>query len=409
MLTPKSTLGRPTSFLDIDCSTPLPLPIEEGRSAVDLPKGCVGNEAIDGLRRRASLDESEPSTSTSASSPGTPNTAVTMPQRARSGQDAMVPPSDALCFLYSTKLTILTNVVLNRLYRANTAERSWAEIQESIEKLDAQLEHWRQGLPPVFDFTKRQREQQFMRQRICLGFSYYSTRIIINRPCLCRVDRRIPHESGKAKDSDHVAASKCIHAARGVIGLLPDEPNVAGLYRVFPWWCLVHHLVQATVVLMLELSFRADHMPDEVEEVFNTAIKAIRWLGSMWEDNPSARRAWEMCDDLLRKVAPKIGKNASDLLDLVSNPTNPSRNRPFDLDGSIYATQPIDSTSFGHDITHQAQLYSAYDEFLAPLTPSEMHAAYVPMQMDGMFNGAPDNLGGPFAEAGPPWNIDGQV
>ena len=67
------------------------------------------------------------------------------------------------------------------------------------------------------------------------------------------------------------------------------------------------------MVCMLELSFRADHMPREVDEVFESADKAVQWLRSMSSGDLAANRAWRMCDEMLRKVAPKIGKSVSDM------------------------------------------------------------------------------------------------
>jgi len=178
--------------------------------------------------------------------------------------------------------------------------------------LNANLESWRQTLPSVFDFTKKQRDQQFVRQRMSLGFFYFSTLTIINRPCLCRIDRKIPDESDKARDFNRETAARCVNAARGMLDLLPDEPNAVGLYKIAPWWCLVHYLMQAATVLMLELSFRADHMPNEVEDVFYAAKKALEWLRSMSEEDEAARRASVMCNELLRQVAPKVGREPNE-------------------------------------------------------------------------------------------------
>ena len=144
----------------------------------------------------------------------------------------------------------------------------------------------------MFDFTRKQRDQQFLRHRFCLGFGYYSAKIIVNRPALCRTDRKIPDASGKARDFDRLTAAKCVHAAKAIIAILPNEPNATGLYGIAPWWLIVHHLVQASTILMLELPFRADHMPNEAEEILEAAKKAVIWLRSLSDENIAARRAW---------------------------------------------------------------------------------------------------------------------
>ncbi len=396
--------GRPTSFLDADCSTPLPLPLEGDSLVKGSRRSGVSTAAAESLRRYSSQEsrDSDPPASLSEQSTRISGTS-SKPDNEVGGA---VAPSDALYFLCHTKLSILTNAVLNRLYRAGTLKQTWADIQARIAKLDDRLERWRQGLPSVFDFTKKQRDQQFIRQRMCLGFFYYNTRTIINRPCLCRVDRRIPQESGKAKEFNRTAAARCVHAARDLMDMLPNVPNAVGLYRVSPWWCLVHNIVQASTVLMLELSFRADHMPNEADNILEAAKKAVYWLRSMSDDNVAARRAWRLCDDLLHKVARRIGRSADNMPDGVLPPS-------ADYTSQNTATDPAQPESpsnynRGPDLTRPSQVYSAYDEFLAPL-PSPNFSSIFPVmdQTDtNMYPGAPGDLDYPFADGEQQWDGD---
>jgi len=397
--------GRPTSFLDADCSTPLPLPLEKDSLVKGSRRSGVSTAAAESLRRYSSQEswDSDPRPSLSEKSTGHPGTSSRQPDNEGGGA---VAPSEALFFLCHTKLSILTNTVLNRLYRAGTSKQTWAEIQGGIAKLDDKLERWRQGLPSIFDFTKKQRDQQFIRQRICLGFFYYNTRTIINRPCLCRVDRRIPQESGKAMEFNRTAAARCVHAARDLMNMLPNVPNVVGLYRVSPWWCLVHHIVQASTVLMLELSFRADHMPNEADDILEAAKKAVYWLRSMSDDNVAAPRAWRLCDDLLHKVAPRIGRSADNMPDGVLPPA-------ADYTSQNTATDPAQPESpsdynRGADLTRPSQVYSAYDEFLAPLSSPHLSSIFPVMdQMDpNMYSGTPGDLDYSFADGEQQWDAD---
>lgn len=400
--------GRSTSFLDVDCSTPLPLPVDVSLLSKQLKRPDVE------IFRRHPVQESKALGTSSSSSETTrraPITTASASEQDLGDQGAAVVPSDALFFLCSTQLSILTNTVLNRLFRASTSQQTWAEVQSRIAQLDAQLENWRQGLPLVFDFTKKQqREQQFIRQRLSLGLFYYSTRMIINRPCLCRIDRRIPDESGKARKFNRSAARQCVHAARDLVEMLPDEPNVVGLYRVSPWWSIVHHLVQASTVLMLELSFRAEHMPNEAEEILKVAKKAVSWLRSMSPDNLAARRAWSMCKDILRQVAPKVGRNADDLPDGVSGLATGSTLRhasAFSFDKlSRDPTQPstIPHRRSRHGQIPQPRVYTAYDELLKDDTvidssvPQDGSFFTTTSEMDAILSGRPDDFNSPFAD-----------
>ena len=303
--------GRPTSFSDADCTAPLPLPVEEETFLGD---NALSPHDITLLRRLSSQESrhTDCETSTPSSIGYSANLKMSPNDSTSPGllpllqeRRRVVTPCNALYFECHTKLCIFANEVLNRLYRAGITSKSWADVQVNIAILNSKIEKLRGELPSVFDFTKKPRHQQFVRQRMSLGFFHYSILIMINRPCLCRLDRKIPDQSGKANDFNREAAMRCVHAAQDMLEMLPQEPNSVGLYTVAPWWSLVHYLMQAATVLMLELSFRSDHMPDKVEDVFDSAKKATDWLRSLSEDNEGARRAWSLCDEMLRKVAPK--------------------------------------------------------------------------------------------------------
>ena len=192
----------------------------------------------------------------------------------------------------------------------------WSHVQATIANLNKKLEDWHQSLPHVFDFTESQLDQQFLPQRMRLGFLHYSTSIIINRPCLCRMDRRIKNQSDKSKTFNRETAARCVRAARSMLNMLPNQPNALGLYKIAPWWCLVHWMMQAAIVSMLELSFRADHMPNEVEDVFSTAKKALQWLRDMSKTDEASGRAAGLCFGLLRQLASKVGKDPNEAWDL---------------------------------------------------------------------------------------------
>ena len=353
--------GRPTSILERDCTAPLPMPIDE--DAIFNKEGPAGSAFK--LRRYSS---SQDTASTSSSNTSPVNSFSPLSQHSGSERIRGIAPNHAMYFLYHTKLSILTNEVLNRLYRAGVISESWEGIQSIISILESKLEQWRSELPSVFDFTKKQRDQQFVRQRMSLGFFYYSTLTIINRPCLCKVDRDIPNESGEAIEFNRSAAVSCVHAAKDMMEMLPKEPNPIGLYKVAPWWCLVHHLMQAATILMLELSFRSEHLPFEAEELLGIANKAIHWLKSMSQENVAAHRAWVLCDDMLRRVAPRIGRTLTDLPTAMNNLVDGMENQfaatalPQDGTGSQNCSTHFPDPSYYAGMQPQISS-SAYDDF----------------------------------------------
>ena len=312
--------GRPVSIIDSDCNTPLPVPVDEDAFPGNGSGALYGNARRPSFRRVSSGDSRTTESTTSPSS-GYSSRLRTSPTSSMSPSSQPsnfepyknLTPSKSLFFLHHIQLSTLTNEVLIRLYRAGTMSQSWADVQRTIASLDQSLEKWRAKLPSLFDFSKKQRDQQFIRERMSLGFFYYGTKIIITRPCLCRIDRQIPNESDHCKEFNNSTAAACVYAAKNMLELLPEQPNPIGLYKVSPWWSLLHHLMQAATVLMLELSFRVDHMPFEAEDILNSAKKIVQWLYKMAADNIAARRAWNLCSDMLRKLAPKVGRTADDL------------------------------------------------------------------------------------------------
>lgn len=311
--------GRTSTISDGDCTVPLPVPIEEEafplRTGGKLYGDTLGRTPRSSTQESLSPDNSTstPSSISSGAKITPASSASPLSQQPSFESFKSMAPNNALYFVHYTQLSLLSHEVCHALYSPGTMSESWARVQLNIGTLEDKLERWHSGLPNLFDFGKKQRDQQFTRQRMCLGFFYYSVRILINRPCLCRVDRRIPNQSGRSRDFNRSAAISCVQAARATLNLLPDEPNTIGLYKISPWWCLLHYLMQAASVLMLELAIRADHMPFEAEEILRCAKKAVRWLNKMSDECLAAHRAWELCTNLLTKVASRVGRDVHDL------------------------------------------------------------------------------------------------
>lgn len=146
-----------------------------------------------------------------------------------------------------------------------------------------------------------------------LAFQYHYIRVIVNRPCLCRLNCRIPNESSRSRAFNRAAAATCIEAARETIALLPEEPNPVGLISSSPWWCLLHYLVSAGVILMVEMAMRAEHNPQQADGLLKDSKKVLRWLRAMAEDSLGAERSCKVLTKLLVISSSKIGGDISDV------------------------------------------------------------------------------------------------
>ncbi|KAL9579765.1 MAG: hypothetical protein Q9212_004913 [Teloschistes hypoglaucus] len=304
--------GRTTSFMQGDCSVPLPLPLEEESLLANM--GSSETAAAQQLRSLYTEESWSTDVSTSTSSSVSSRAGPMLAVKSGSKIAASIVPNNGMFFLYSSKLSVMIDEILRQLYRPAIVSRSWAEVQGIMLKFQKKAERWRSQLPVVFDFTKSYGDGEFIRQRICLGCSYYSTLTIINRPSLCKLDEKIANETDQGKAVDRTSATTCVDAARSILDLLPNEPDPAELYRISPWWSIVHHLMQAVTILMLEMSYRATHCPESSDDIFAAAEKAVGWLQSMSTQDMASNRAWRLSSEMLTKVAPKIGRRMNERL-----------------------------------------------------------------------------------------------
>jgi len=142
-----------------------------------------------------------------------------------------------------------------------------------------------------------------------LAFEFYNTKLLLHRPCLCKFGDKIPFESAKSEAFNRSAAITCVAAARETIALLPEQPNAKGLNTSGPWWCMMYYLVTAGIVIMIEMILRADHVPDQAEELVKDAQRLLRWLKAMGSDNLAARRSYDTLSRLMVYAAPRVGKS----------------------------------------------------------------------------------------------------
>lgn len=81
---------------------------------------------------------------------------------------------------------------------------------------------------------------QMAREQLLLQMYYWSTKILITRPCLCRTERRIKNESDKSAQFNSDMADTCVNSARALTALFPDKPGPSFIYERAPWWSVVH-------------------------------------------------------------------------------------------------------------------------------------------------------------------------
>lgn len=114
-------------------------------------------------------------------------------------------------------------------------------VQNKITELLGDLEEWATiAFPSPTSSQDSNRQPVFDRERFLLRIAYWSNKILITRPCLCRIERRISNESDKSINFNSQAAETCVEAARELANLFPEQPDLTFVYVQGPWWDMVH-------------------------------------------------------------------------------------------------------------------------------------------------------------------------
>lgn len=138
--------------------------------------------------------------------------------------------------------------------------------------------------------------------------------MLLNLPCLCRLDVWSPGPSPELRIFVGTAALLCIDSARKTFRLICESlggTDPVCPIRLGPWWCIIHYAVSAEAVLLLELSFGAIHIPkDQVQPIFDDAEKLLWWLKTT--NTRGVEAGVERCcvelAHFLQQLAPRFGR-----------------------------------------------------------------------------------------------------
>ncbi|KAH8714822.1 fungal-specific transcription factor domain-containing protein [Phaeosphaeriaceae sp. PMI808] len=288
-----SMTGRPNIGINRTCSVQLPLPI----STEDIEEAIISSRFGGESRAYAGLfTPTRPVTS--HHSPNSPN------QSMHDSSTSSPEPANAGSYLKNLiQLGKITEDSLN-LYTAKIVAESWQDIQQKIVRLTEELELWAMSLPERFSFYTRRgiADQRYERERNTLNILYHTTLILITRPCLCRLDRRIINQTAKSNEFNQKTAFACVESAKSVSRLLPNDPqlHLTILYKIGPWWIMVHTIMQSLMVLLLEISLETLQLPHDREEIVFSLKRLVRWLRAMSTNNRMAERAYSLVMNLLK-------------------------------------------------------------------------------------------------------------
>lgn len=261
------------------------------------------------------------------------------------------PPSSALVFLYYVDLAVIVQEIVDQVYSLDCGSISWGDVENRIGILKSRVELWQSNIPEAYDFTSLEDQNlEILRGKLFLGFQFYSSRIMLSRPCLCRRDSQ-PFDPAKESTFSHEMVLVALESARLLLDLIPNSPDPVWLYQTCPFWCILHYIVQSGSVLLLELSFKCIHMPEEGKNILEYSKKAVLWLLAMSDHSLASRRAWELCDSSLRRIARDMDYEMSDFSTTeyihTPRPTQPCDSTVSQAAGHIAPTSPL------FDLDHQ--------------------------------------------------------
>ncbi|PVH92976.1 hypothetical protein DM02DRAFT_619579 [Periconia macrospinosa] len=292
--------GRPSVGIELHCSVALPLPIPCDEVEEARIKALFGDS-----RRPAHAEDLIMTEASTAPSSGIPDI-----------EKMRRDPANAGTYLKCTvRLGQIQQKILTQLYSPSVVTQSWKDVQDTILRINRELESWAASIPSGLNFLSSSREEGMAYEQNILLLYYRSTTILVNRPCLCRLDRRIPDQTRSSSDFNQRMALSCVNSAKDVTASLPDDMNNerTRIYEVFPWWAAVHYIMQSLAILMLETYDAV--LGSERTETINSMKKLVRWLRALRENNGMARRAYTIVLDLLKKMVVETHVDISDLLD----------------------------------------------------------------------------------------------
>jgi hypothetical protein len=247
------------------------------------------------------------SSSTSTMFPISSNIAVNTPQR--SILPRKINANSGSYFRAVVQLSIITQNILTSLYSAGTMIRSPNDIQQDTSLLSQRLDEWTSSLPQEIrpDEPGSKPHDISGRERLLLRFQLCSARMLLTRPCLTA--RRQPWKDMSDASFSRRMADSCIEAASIIVASLPDEYGPR-LYEQCPWWCLVHHIMQAISVCLLGLS-NPTSTSCEAATMIHCVRTAIRWLQMM--KGPVSERAHRIALSCFEGLARRYAVDISDL------------------------------------------------------------------------------------------------
>ncbi|GFF86676.1 hypothetical protein CNMCM6936_006845 [Aspergillus lentulus] len=349
--------GRPTSAADTFCTTPLPIPYEEDQFHGPVASQLLSDYSVRYGYMQAFSSRRHKHPPSQVSTKPAPSVGHYLASTINEAA-----PSNSLYFLYFIDITMIMRRAIDVLYAPGGSREPWPEVGAAIVDLVRDADAWSNSLPDAFQFRPMQRSKPFERQRWSLAFRFYSTKITISRPSLCRTDRLRPGQVQNPPLDQRKNAKICVDSACDILDLLPDTPDVLWLVQLSPWWCIIHYLMQSATILLIELDFCVKFDVEEAAKITLMVEKAMGWLLAMAADDLAAQRAWEVCHSLYCCISLTPADSMNVTPSLSTSPEPPRSNILRAMRDGLQL--PQSNVSLSQNTVVHPTLQTMYDQFV---------------------------------------------
>ncbi|RDK41111.1 C6 transcription factor [Aspergillus phoenicis ATCC 13157] len=261
--------------------------------------------------------------------------------------------SPSLFFHCLVDLAAIGQDIIINVYSIQGVHDCGSQIKQRIRKYSSILNMWLSKVPEAYRFTSVNSDgvdipgsnnSQWKRERIFLAMNYYSTRIMLCRPCLTHTGSPLSIRSADPEVAQHSCpisrpnsssctqfrssmALMCIRSARSLLACLPQTPDIMWITAMTPWWCILHYIMQATTAILCHLSSwppgPSEHPAHPVFSDLGSTVreikKAMRWLHHMAYTHAAPGRAFRQCNSILQLIFPIAETTGEDVSHLISS------------------------------------------------------------------------------------------
>ncbi|PYH41048.1 fungal specific transcription factor domain-containing protein [Aspergillus saccharolyticus JOP 1030-1] len=310
-----------------------------------------------------------------------------------------VEPSSSLYLFYLADLAAISHAAVNAVYSLHACLGVSKGAHAKITHYQRMLGDWRSSLQSSFEFTDRNGRLKLAEpcpEQIALALAFYSSQIIINRPCLTRPGIQKVTETRHPRTAfANATALLCLQSAMDLMAIFPDLPDMGWLCEMTPWWSVVHYIMQALIILLIQLCVgpvdvvKGAHTEtgqgavgtaEEPEVILRVSKKCLRWLHAIASRSPSSRRAFITCERLLRRIATINGfdlEGVPQAATLAARTTNSSLENYYAQRGRS-PQQPSESAH--GDAMREASTWWGADYTYSE--PDAENQAYLPFSLD---------------------------